>query len=174
MPSFYQKKKFQKKCDTVTLATHHLCRCVQCDQGQRTARCVGVPPQWTGSAVRVEKVRSVFSFFLHSARVSSLLAALTVVASALYSLCKIVRFNERGRGAGDRKEEQLLPTPICLIYKSEYSSKIQPTMALVQLPPIHLYRSMLRVSKQVNDYNFRSYAIRRVKTGWRLNQNLIG
>lgn len=47
-------------------------------------------------------------------------------------------------------------------------------MALVQLPPVHLYRSMLRVSKQVNDYNFRSYAIRRVKTGWRLNRNLIG
>ncbi len=60
------------------------------------------------------------------------------------------------------------------VHGSKINSKIQPTMALVQLPPVHLYRSMLRVSKQVNDYNFRSYAIRRVKTGWRLNRNLIG
>ena len=40
--------------------------------------------------------------------------------------------------------------------------------------PLPLYRSMLRLAKQVNDYNFRSHAVRRVKTGFRLNRNLQG
>eukprot|EP00591_Stephanopyxis_turris_P012100 CAMPEP_0195529974 /NCGR_PEP_ID=MMETSP0794_2-20130614/32661_1 /TAXON_ID=515487 /ORGANISM="Stephanopyxis turris, Strain CCMP 815" /LENGTH=80 /DNA_ID=CAMNT_0040661365 /DNA_START=95 /DNA_END=337 /DNA_ORIENTATION=+ len=37
-----------------------------------------------------------------------------------------------------------------------------------------LFRSLLRNAKQLNDYNFRVYAIRRVKTGFRANQNLQG
>mmetsp|Transcript_13491 Transcript_13491/g.13691 ORF Transcript_13491/g.13691 Transcript_13491/m.13691 type:complete len:82 (-) Transcript_13491:311-556(-) len=38
--------------------------------------------------------------------------------------------------------------------------------------PLRLFRSLLREAKQVNDYNFRSYAVRRVKSGFRLNQTL--
>eukprot|EP00526_Cylindrotheca_closterium_P028004 CAMPEP_0113617686 /NCGR_PEP_ID=MMETSP0017_2-20120614/8916_1 /TAXON_ID=2856 /ORGANISM="Cylindrotheca closterium" /LENGTH=84 /DNA_ID=CAMNT_0000527105 /DNA_START=108 /DNA_END=362 /DNA_ORIENTATION=- /assembly_acc=CAM_ASM_000147 len=37
-----------------------------------------------------------------------------------------------------------------------------------------LYRSLLRQAKQVPDYNFRSYSIRRVKAGFRKNQHLQG
>ncbi|CAJ1953896.1 unnamed protein product [Cylindrotheca closterium] len=37
-----------------------------------------------------------------------------------------------------------------------------------------LYRNLLRQAKQVTDYNFRSYSIRRVKTGFRKNQQLQG
>lgn len=35
---------------------------------------------------------------------------------------------------------------------------------------LSLYRALLRESKQVNDYNFRSYAIRRVKAEFRKSQ----
>lgn len=39
---------------------------------------------------------------------------------------------------------------------------------------LSLYRAMLREAKQVSDYNFRSYSIRRVKGGFRKNQHLQG
>jgi len=38
--------------------------------------------------------------------------------------------------------------------------------------PISLYRSMLRNAKQMSDYNFRSFAVRRVKLGFQMNRNL--
>lgn len=37
-----------------------------------------------------------------------------------------------------------------------------------------LLRSLLREAHKVNDYNFRSYAIRRVKAGFRMNSGLEG
>ena len=37
-----------------------------------------------------------------------------------------------------------------------------------------LYRNLLRQAKQVTDYNFRTYSIRRVKAGFRKNQHLEG
>ena len=40
--------------------------------------------------------------------------------------------------------------------------------------PLTLFRSLLREAKHVNDYNFRSYAIRRVKTGFQANRQLQG
>ena len=40
--------------------------------------------------------------------------------------------------------------------------------------PLALFRALLREAKHMNDYNFRSYAIRRVKLGFRENQQLQG
>ena len=40
--------------------------------------------------------------------------------------------------------------------------------------PLTLFRSLLREAKHMNDYNFRMYAIRRVKDGFRANQKLQG
>mmetsp|Transcript_27305 Transcript_27305/g.31169 ORF Transcript_27305/g.31169 Transcript_27305/m.31169 type:complete len:81 (-) Transcript_27305:215-457(-) len=37
-----------------------------------------------------------------------------------------------------------------------------------------LYRSMLRESRKIADYNFRSYANRRVKLGFDKNRSLVG
>eukprot|EP00934_Nitzschia_sp_Nitz4_P000772 Nitzschia sp. Nitz4//scaffold146_size56529//10442//10866//NITZ4_006570-RA/size56529-augustus-gene-0.2-mRNA-1//-1//CDS//3329536617//772//frame0 len=39
---------------------------------------------------------------------------------------------------------------------------------------ITLYRTMLRQAKQMNDYNFRSHAVRRVKAGFHQNKALTG
>ncbi|KAL7443274.1 hypothetical protein ACHAXM_008830 [Skeletonema potamos] len=41
-------------------------------------------------------------------------------------------------------------------------------------PSISLFRSLLREAKKVDNYNFRSYAIRRVKLGFQVNRNLAG
>ena len=41
-------------------------------------------------------------------------------------------------------------------------------------PSISLFRSLLREAKKVDNYNFRSYAIRRVKLGFELNRSLAG
>jgi len=58
---------------------------------------------------------------------------------------------------------------------------VQPTihgLALNQematMAPLSLYRSLLRQGKLIKDYNFRSYAIRRVKTGFQENRGLQG
>ena len=45
------------------------------------------------------------------------------------------------------------------------------TMTSTALP---LLRSLLREARHINDYNFRSYAIRRVKAGFDKNRNLAG
>lgn len=37
-----------------------------------------------------------------------------------------------------------------------------------------LFRTMLREAKNMNDYNFRMYGIRRVKAGFRKQQGLQG
>jgi len=37
-----------------------------------------------------------------------------------------------------------------------------------------LYRSLLREARKMSDYNFRSYALRRVKTGFENNRHLVG
>mmetsp|Transcript_13225 Transcript_13225/g.19986 ORF Transcript_13225/g.19986 Transcript_13225/m.19986 type:complete len:84 (-) Transcript_13225:316-567(-) len=39
---------------------------------------------------------------------------------------------------------------------------------------LSLFRSLLRESKKVDNYNFRQYAIRRVKVGFQLNKDLTG
>mmetsp|Transcript_16796 Transcript_16796/g.22990 ORF Transcript_16796/g.22990 Transcript_16796/m.22990 type:complete len:84 (-) Transcript_16796:398-649(-) len=39
---------------------------------------------------------------------------------------------------------------------------------------LSLFRTLLREAKKMNDYNFRSYAVRRVKTGFNANRNLQG
>ena len=41
-------------------------------------------------------------------------------------------------------------------------------------PSISLFRSLLREAKKVDNYNFRLYAIRRVKLGFNINRNLTG
>ena len=46
-----------------------------------------------------------------------------------------------------------------------------PTMTSTALP---LLRSLLREARHINDYNFRSYAVRRVKAGFDKNRNLVG
>ncbi|GKZ00829.1 LYR motif-containing protein 4 [Mayamaea pseudoterrestris] len=38
--------------------------------------------------------------------------------------------------------------------------------------PLPLYRALMRQAKTVNDYNFRMYAIRRVKAGFVKNRTL--
>lgn len=40
--------------------------------------------------------------------------------------------------------------------------------------PKSLYRALLRQGKMVHDYNFRSYALRRIKAGYQRNQHLQG
>lgn len=42
------------------------------------------------------------------------------------------------------------------------------------IAPKTLYRVMLRQAKEMSDYNFRMYSVRRVKAGFRNNQNLQG
>mmetsp|Transcript_3463 Transcript_3463/g.2877 ORF Transcript_3463/g.2877 Transcript_3463/m.2877 type:complete len:82 (-) Transcript_3463:757-1002(-) len=37
-----------------------------------------------------------------------------------------------------------------------------------------LYRSLLREAKRVSDYNFRSYALRRIEAGFNKNRQLQG
>ncbi|KAL9189013.1 hypothetical protein ACHAXT_011503 [Thalassiosira profunda] len=39
---------------------------------------------------------------------------------------------------------------------------------------LSLFRSLLREAKKVDNYNFRHYAIRRVKVGFQHNRNLTG
>lgn len=39
---------------------------------------------------------------------------------------------------------------------------------------LSLFRSLLRESKKVDNYNFRLYATRRVKIGFSINRNLAG
>ena len=46
-----------------------------------------------------------------------------------------------------------------------------PTMTSTALP---LLRSLLREARHINDYNFRSYAVRRVKAGFDKNRDLVG
>lgn len=42
------------------------------------------------------------------------------------------------------------------------------------MAPKALYRVMLRQAREMNDYNFRMYSLRRVKAGFRKNQHLQG
>eukprot|EP00538_Stauroneis_constricta_P005272 CAMPEP_0119549694 /NCGR_PEP_ID=MMETSP1352-20130426/3340_1 /TAXON_ID=265584 /ORGANISM="Stauroneis constricta, Strain CCMP1120" /LENGTH=77 /DNA_ID=CAMNT_0007595303 /DNA_START=51 /DNA_END=284 /DNA_ORIENTATION=- len=42
------------------------------------------------------------------------------------------------------------------------------------MAPTALYRSLLREAHKMGDYNFRSYAIRRVKAGFKTNRSLQG
>mmetsp|Transcript_17154 Transcript_17154/g.25993 ORF Transcript_17154/g.25993 Transcript_17154/m.25993 type:complete len:85 (-) Transcript_17154:856-1110(-) len=46
---------------------------------------------------------------------------------------------------------------------------IEMTMSVLTL-----YRSLLREAKTVSDYNFRSYALRRIKAGFNKNRQLQG
>mmetsp|Transcript_14521 Transcript_14521/g.24831 ORF Transcript_14521/g.24831 Transcript_14521/m.24831 type:complete len:84 (+) Transcript_14521:158-409(+) len=39
---------------------------------------------------------------------------------------------------------------------------------------LSLFRSLLREAKKVDNYNFRQYAIRRVKVGFQINRDLTG
>ncbi|KAL7563755.1 hypothetical protein ACA910_020441 [Epithemia clementina (nom. ined.)] len=39
---------------------------------------------------------------------------------------------------------------------------------------LHLYRALLRQAKGMKDYNFRMYALRRVKVGFQKNRSLQG
>ena len=41
-------------------------------------------------------------------------------------------------------------------------------------PPVLLFRRLMREAKRMNDYNFRSYAIRRVRAGFDRNLLLEG
>ena len=42
------------------------------------------------------------------------------------------------------------------------------------MAPLTLYRSLLRQAKSLKDYNFRSYAVRRVRAGFQENKELHG
>jgi Complex 1 protein (LYR family) len=58
------------------------------------------------------------------------------------------------------------------------SENTSTTIDLISMPatmaPLVLYRSLLRNAKSMKDYNFRTYAIRRVKTGFIQNRSLQG
>jgi hypothetical protein len=41
-------------------------------------------------------------------------------------------------------------------------------------PAVSLFRTLLREAKQMTDYNFRSFAVRRVKAGFKTNRVLQG
>jgi len=45
---------------------------------------------------------------------------------------------------------------------------------MISSPSLTLYRQLMRQAKNMNDYNFRSYAMRRVKVGFESNRSLIG
>ena len=47
-------------------------------------------------------------------------------------------------------------------------------MTAAAIAPTTLYRSLLREARKVKDYNFRSYALRRVKTDFVANRELKG
>jgi len=40
--------------------------------------------------------------------------------------------------------------------------------------PLPLFRTLSREARKMNDYNFRMYAIRRVREGFEMNRNLAG
>jgi len=42
------------------------------------------------------------------------------------------------------------------------------------MAPMSLFRSLMREAKSIKDYNFRSYAQRRVKAGFVMNRELQG
>ena len=42
------------------------------------------------------------------------------------------------------------------------------------MPPLTLYRALIRQGKLFQDYNFRSYALRRIKTGFQRQKHLQG
>mmetsp|Transcript_12650 Transcript_12650/g.16040 ORF Transcript_12650/g.16040 Transcript_12650/m.16040 type:complete len:89 (+) Transcript_12650:36-302(+) len=48
------------------------------------------------------------------------------------------------------------------------------TTAASRKTALSLFRALSREAKQMNDYNFRSYAMRRVKTGFQMNASLQG
>ena len=50
----------------------------------------------------------------------------------------------------------------------------QSAAPMASASTISLFRAMMRQARQVNDYNFRSYAVRRVKTGFYMNRDLQG
>lgn len=47
-------------------------------------------------------------------------------------------------------------------------------MILNPQQPLALYRALLRQGKLLQDYNFRSYALRRIKAGYQRHQHLQG
>ena len=53
-------------------------------------------------------------------------------------------------------------------------TQINQTKRRAMNPSISLFRSLLREAKKVDNYNFRLYAIRRVKLGFQINRNLAG
>ena len=46
--------------------------------------------------------------------------------------------------------------------------------SISRMKALSLFRALYREAKQMNDYNFRSYAIRRIKVGFRTNASLQG
>ncbi len=46
-------------------------------------------------------------------------------------------------------------------------------MATAPSPSVRLFRSLLRESYKIQDYNFRSYALRRTRLGFEKNRGLI-
>eukprot|EP00956_Cyclotella_meneghiniana_P004680 scaffold5766_cov64-Cyclotella_meneghiniana.AAC.7 len=48
------------------------------------------------------------------------------------------------------------------------------TPIMSTIAPLTLFRSFLREAKKVDNYNFREYAIRRVKIGFQINRSLTG
>ena len=47
-------------------------------------------------------------------------------------------------------------------------------MVLHYQHPIALYRALVRQGKAIHDYNFRSYALRRIKAGYQRHRHLQG
>jgi hypothetical protein len=82
----------------------------------------------------------------------------------------------KGRGlVWWRTKSACLSTPFQTVTPSPATkAKHNSTNMSTSTAALVLYRNMLREARRVNDYNFRMYAMRRVKQGFVKNRNLQG
>ncbi|KAL3787678.1 hypothetical protein ACHAWO_000478 [Cyclotella atomus] len=64
------------------------------------------------------------------------------------------------------------PTPTLPNQTTTIRHTTQSTMSAIA--PLSLFRSLIREARKVDNYNFREYAIRRVRIGFQINRNLAG
>lgn len=65
----------------------------------------------------------------------------------------------------------------CIIYKKNNQRETgseEETMATTGSAVRHLYRTMIRAARKFEDYNYRSYALRKVKTEFKQNRGESG
>jgi Complex 1 protein (LYR family) len=81
-----------------------------------------------------------------------------------------------GTIGGDESINQKQVLPFVLVHCSSvhHNNNNGDGRFNIIMVPLSLYRALIRQGQQVKDYNFRSYAIRRTKAGFRRNRNLRG